>query len=187
MSPKRAGLLTHAWYRWKALRLPWRKRFYVGQDINGNTFWEFRLTTRGDASGPNMERWRRVVDYPRSTPYSDVKVSPLWHQWLRHCRDEPPSLAEQHQDLVRQHHIKLLAADADARWEAKPRLVDAPAANQTPSSLESSMAQRQHVLANKEENKTLELKLKQPHGIKTKAPGHDWQPAKWVPAAAKKP
>ncbi|PHH63938.1 hypothetical protein CDD81_5157 [Ophiocordyceps australis] len=178
MSPKRAGLLAQAWFRWKALRLPWRKRFFVGQDINGNSFWEFRLTTRGDASGPNMERWRRIVDYPRSTPYSDIKVSPLWHQWLRHCRDEPPSLAEQRQDLLRQQQIKLLAAEADARWNAKPRLVD-----KTPHSLLSSLPPK-HKLKHHGSSAKPDSPITLPN---TKAPGDDWQPAAWVPPAAKKP
>jgi NADH dehydrogenase [ubiquinone] 1 alpha subcomplex assembly factor 2 len=35
-------------------------------------------------------------------------------------------LAEQSQDLIRQEQLKVLAAQADARWEAKPRLIDMP-------------------------------------------------------------
>ena len=27
---KRIGPVAQAWYKWKALRLPWRKRFFVG-------------------------------------------------------------------------------------------------------------------------------------------------------------
>ncbi|KAM3444793.1 hypothetical protein NHJ13734_001143, partial [Beauveria thailandica] len=40
------GPIGQAWLRWKSLRLPWRKRFLVGFDLQGNTYWEFRLTTR---------------------------------------------------------------------------------------------------------------------------------------------
>lgn len=71
-------------------------------------------------------RWRRIVKYPSNVHYGDVKVSPQWHQWLRHIRDAPPSLQEQRQDVVRQEQIKKLAAQADARWEAKPSYIDAP-------------------------------------------------------------
>lgn len=71
---------------------------------------------------------RRIVQYPSNTQYSDVQghISPAWHQWLRHTRNEPPSLTEQSQDLVRQRNLKILAAQADARWAAKPTYLDAP-------------------------------------------------------------
>jgi NADH dehydrogenase [ubiquinone] 1 alpha subcomplex assembly factor 2 len=69
---------------------------------------------------------RRIVQYPASTHYSDITISPQWHQWLRHTRLDPPSLTEQSQDLVRQQNLKILAAEADARWAAKPSFLDAP-------------------------------------------------------------
>jgi len=69
---------------------------------------------------------RRIVQYPSSTHYSDIKISPQWHQWLRHTRSEPPSLTEQAQDIVRQRNLKRLAAEADARWAAKPSFLDSP-------------------------------------------------------------
>lgn len=69
---------------------------------------------------------RRIVQYPPSTQYSEIKISPQWHQWLRHTRKDAPSLTEQSQDLVRQRNLKILAAQADARWAAKPSFLDAP-------------------------------------------------------------
>ncbi|KAH6720360.1 hypothetical protein BKA61DRAFT_470902 [Leptodontidium sp. MPI-SDFR-AT-0119] len=121
MSSKTPSTFTKAWFRWKALKLPWRKRFLVGLDLQGNTFWEFH-----DALSVDKQRMRRIVQYPPSTHYSEIKISPQWHQWLRHTRREPPSLTEQSQDLVRQRNLKILAAQADARWAAKPSLLDAP-------------------------------------------------------------
>ena len=56
-----------------------------------------------------------------------MKVSPQWHQWLRHTREDPPSLEEQRGDVIRRERMKYLAAEADARWEAKPRVMEAPA------------------------------------------------------------
>ncbi|KAL7822468.1 hypothetical protein V8C26DRAFT_389040 [Trichoderma gracile] len=123
MTPKQIGPFAQAWYKWKALRLPWRRRFLIGFDLQGNTFWEFRHTRGAQDSA---ERWRRIVSYPRSTHLSQVKVSPQWHQWLRHARRDPPSLDEQRAEAVRQERIKLLAAQADARWEAKPRVMEDP-------------------------------------------------------------
>lgn len=69
---------------------------------------------------------RRIAQYPPSTHYSDINISPQWHQWLRHTRRDPPSIAEQSQDLVRQENLKVLAAQADARWAAKPSFLDKP-------------------------------------------------------------
>lgn len=62
------GYIRKAWYKWKALRLPWRRRFFVGTDLAGNTFWEFK-----DALHSN--RYRRIVKYSRKTHYGDVKIS----------------------------------------------------------------------------------------------------------------
>ncbi|RFU34522.1 hypothetical protein B7463_g1825, partial [Scytalidium lignicola] len=113
--------IRKAWLKWKALRLPWRKKFLVGFDLQGNTFWEFR-----DALSPQSQRMRRIARFPSTVPYSDVSISPQWHQWLRHTRDSPPSLSEQSSDIVRQETLKVLAAEADRRWAAKPSFLDAP-------------------------------------------------------------
>jgi NADH dehydrogenase [ubiquinone] 1 alpha subcomplex assembly factor 2 len=95
----------------------------LGLDLSGATFWEFT-----DKLSPDPTRMRRIVQYPRNIHYSDIsgQISPAWHQWLRHTRAEPPSLTEQSQDLIRQEQLKVLAGQADARWEAKPRLIDMP-------------------------------------------------------------
>lgn len=69
---------------------------------------------------------RRIVQYPPSTHYSEINISPQWHQWLRHTRYDPPSLTEQSQDLIRQENLKVLAAQADARWAAKTSFLDKP-------------------------------------------------------------
>jgi NADH dehydrogenase [ubiquinone] 1 alpha subcomplex assembly factor 2 len=102
-------------------RLTWAPQ--TGLDLQGNTYWEFR-DVRGDPSDPRI-RWRRIVKYPRNTHYGEVKVPPQWHQWLRHTRDAPPSIPEQQAEVRRQAQIKVLAAEADARWAAKPSLLDA--------------------------------------------------------------
>lgn len=70
--------------------------------------------------------------YPRGTHHGDVVVPPAWHQWLRHTRSDPPSLSEQRAEVARQERIKLLAAQADARWEAKPKVMDGPASPSSP-------------------------------------------------------
>ncbi|KAI0998906.1 hypothetical protein K3495_g9292 [Podosphaera aphanis] len=112
MLPTPGSSLKQLWYRWKALKLPWRKQYLVGLDLQGNTFWEFR-----DSLSSPLNRMRRIVKFSQPTiHYSEVQISPQWHQWLRHTRTNPPCLAEQSQDILRQEQLKILAAAADARW-----------------------------------------------------------------------
>ncbi|KAF2844771.1 hypothetical protein T440DRAFT_473146 [Plenodomus tracheiphilus IPT5] len=124
------GPIRRAWYQWKMMRFPWRKKWLVGFDLQGNTFWEFK-----DAL--HALRNRRIAKYHRNTHYGDVKVSPSWMQWLRHTRYDPPSVAEQRMDMQRQERMKVLAAQADARWAAKPSALDAPDKQQPVQMLQS--------------------------------------------------
>ncbi|KAK1721934.1 hypothetical protein BDP67DRAFT_539992 [Colletotrichum lupini] len=198
MSSTRLSPILEAWYKWKSLRLPWRKRFLVGRDLQGYTFWEFR-ESRGNGPG----RFRRIVNYPRSTYLSDVKVSPLWHQWLRYTREDPPTLEEQTREAFRQERMKVLSAQADARWEAKPRLTDAPG-QQTSQPLPSLNTARSQPMAPELEAantnaKTTELPedqaqlatdAKKKYGkdpwAKASGPSEGWQPEAWVPPSGKK-
>ncbi|OHW93546.1 hypothetical protein CSPAE12_07786 [Colletotrichum incanum] len=205
MHTTRISPILEAWYKWKSLRLPWRKRFLVGRDLQGYTFWEFR-ETRGNGPG----RFRRIVKYPRSVYLSDVKVSPLWHQWLRYTREQPPTLEEQSREAFRQERMKVLAAQADARWEAKPRLTDAPG-QQTGQPLPSlNTAQTQPVApelettnANAKAAETIPAQSDNPaepappanetkkkYGkdpwARAQGPSEGWQPEAWVPPTGKK-
>ncbi|EKV07111.1 hypothetical protein PDIG_73850 [Penicillium digitatum PHI26] len=154
-------MVNSLWFKWKKLRLPWRKSFLVGEDLAGNTFWEFKDVM-------NAARFRRIVRFDPKTHYSDVKVTreyrqkmqarswttylysgtkgyetlesqltyylnaAQWHQWLRHVREHPPSIQEQEQDLVRQAQIKKLARLADERWASKASFLDKPKTQQQP-------------------------------------------------------
>ncbi|KAK4192037.1 NADH-ubiquinone oxidoreductase assembly factor N7BML [Podospora australis] len=196
-----------AWYRWKTLRLPWRRQFLVGLDLQGNTYWEFR--DRGTTSSSPLTKWRRIVRYPggRSTHPSDVVVPPQWHQWLRHTRPDPPSLAEQQADVIRQERLKILAAEADARWAAKPSYLDAPdsrtKARQPPlvggSMLEEAKelprdTKEEHereregtwekMKKGQQEVESKEAKEKDPwKKARQGAPSDGWQPKAWTPGA----
>jgi hypothetical protein len=66
--PKAPGAIKQLWFKWKTLRLPWRRQFLAGSDLSGNTFWEFK-----DAL--NAQRFRRIVKYAKAGHYSDVKIS----------------------------------------------------------------------------------------------------------------
>lgn len=122
------GPLRGLWLKWKMLKLPWRKTFLVGQDLNGNTFWEFKDQI-------NAGRLRRIVKYNHQTHFSDVKVTPQWHQWLRYTRPDPPSIEEQQGDVGRQVQLKYLAQQADERWASKPSFLDKPREQPKPATL----------------------------------------------------
>ncbi|KAE9978422.1 hypothetical protein BLS_000639 [Venturia inaequalis] len=136
----RHGPLTKLWIQWKSSKaVPWRKRWLVGMDLTGNTFWEF-------TDQINIGRLRRIVEYDKNAHYADVKLArthPVanpppskypsntlppaqWIQWLRHTRDAPPSIQEQRMDIVRQAQMKQLAAQADAKWASKADRIDMP-------------------------------------------------------------
>ncbi|KAI1384380.1 uncharacterized protein F4822DRAFT_362015 [Hypoxylon trugodes] len=183
--------IRKAWYQWKALRFPWRKRFLIGLDLHGNTYWEFRLV-RGDPSLPDS-RFRRIVKYPRSIHYSEVKVPPQWHQWLRYQREQAPTLDEQASEVVRQERMKLLAAEADARWEAKPRLSDVPGREkgQPVPALNTGQTQPQERAAREsptrnEQNEVTQQKDDPWKQARSTGPGETWQPEAWSPASTRK-
>ncbi|KAK3391865.1 hypothetical protein B0T20DRAFT_384155 [Sordaria brevicollis] len=118
--------LKRAWYKWKAIKFPWRNKLLVGLDLAGNTYHIFRPTR-------STIRWRRIVQYPtgRNTHFSDVSVPPSWHQWLRYTRENPPTIEEQEAEVARQERIKVLAKLADERWEAKAKYIpDTPGASE---------------------------------------------------------
>ena len=92
--------------------------YLLGRDLNNNTYWEFRIAGTDSALRP-----RRIVVYPKSTHVADVKVPPLWHQWLRYTRLDPPSIEEQVAEVSRQARIRVLAAQADARWKAGGQVI----------------------------------------------------------------
>lgn len=77
------------------------------------------------------------VCYSVSEIGQTLNFAASWMQWLRHTRFEPPTLQEQRQELMRQERIRLLAAQADARWAEKPSALDAPDKQQPAQMLQS--------------------------------------------------
>ncbi len=174
----------------------------TGEDLQGNTYYELRQP-RGDA--PESAPYRRLVHYPRSTPYSEVKVPPAWHQWLRHQRVDAPTMAEQVSELQRQARMKLLAAEADARWEAKPSLLDMPptkTTTQSPDPNERMLGSDGQTPPRDEEDRVetqgeiredVDTRSRRASPPQTKtdtdpwkraqsgAPGETWQPQTWTP------
>jgi NADH dehydrogenase [ubiquinone] 1 alpha subcomplex assembly factor 2 len=162
------GALADLWLRWKALRLPWRKTFLVGKDLQGHTYWEFKDPL-------NQGRYRRIVHYNRSTPYSEVSLSPQWHQWLRKTRFDPPTLEEQSMDLLRQTQLKHNAALADARWAAKAKYIEKPKPQEPPSQEQTGQTGSPDTAEGRQGDP-----WKQAQDT-ARNPGQGWQPEAWVP------
>ncbi|ONH65909.1 NADH-ubiquinone oxidoreductase assembly factor N7BML [Cyberlindnera fabianii] len=113
--------LRRLWLQWKSLRkVPFRRQWFVGYDLEGNMYWEFKVESHG--------RLRRRVEYldKRETlaEYSMKKVHPRWSSWLTFTRPDPPSLTELIADLQRQEVMKILAERADERWRNESVLTD---------------------------------------------------------------
>lgn len=102
-------------HRWRARRdVPFRSKFFVGYDLEGNTYWELK-------NHNNPGRMRRIIE-PRDTSLSlcDYKLAPQWMQWLRFARPTSPTLDELIGDQMRQARLKGLVAAADQRWKEIP-------------------------------------------------------------------
>ncbi|KAF2812452.1 uncharacterized protein BDZ99DRAFT_413188 [Mytilinidion resinicola] len=201
--PSQPGSIRQAWYNWKKMKLPWRKRWLVGFDLSGNTYWEFK-----DAI--NQNRVRRIAKYAGSTHHSDVNVSPQWMQWLRHTRADPPSLNEQRADVMRVEQTKVLAAAADQRWASKPSMLDPPDKQQPTPMLASrepaiSLAHDEpsdipKSLGDAPQEAGVKPKRAASHGLNNKGevkespwykgpkggPSEDWQPEAWSPSPVRK-
>ncbi|KAI0166498.1 hypothetical protein GGR57DRAFT_496761 [Xylariaceae sp. FL1272] len=191
MVPKPGSPFRKYWLQWKSLRLPWRKRFLVGLDLQGNTYWEFRMARGDDHLKPNAPPFRRIIHYPRSTHYSDVKVPPDWHQWLRYQREHPPTMQEQSAERARQERIKVLAAEADARWEAKPSLLDMPEKRTTQKTLPDQAIEdiKQEAPRDEKTQNAATTETQTAYDPWRRAarggPSESWQPESWSPTSTK--
>ncbi|KAJ5679616.1 NADH:ubiquinone oxidoreductase 17.2kDa subunit [Penicillium macrosclerotiorum] len=183
-------MVNSLWFKWKSLRLPWRRSILAGQDLTGNTFWLFK-----DA---NTSRYRRMVKPDPKMHHSDLQVSPQWHQWLRYVREDPPSIEEQQQDLIRQAQIKQLARLADERWASKPSFLDKPKTQPplpTTETSDASINTTSHPPAdsstpappsqsNPVSAEQTSKKEKDPWANANSGnPGDSWQPDSWTPTS----
>ena len=164
-----------------------------GFDLAGNTFWEFKDSLQS-------QRLRRIVDYSSSAHYSDVFITPQWHQWLRHTRPVAPSLEEQRAEVQRQQNIKELARLADERWASKPSFLDKPSEQPRPATAVQDQggyvqspeeAGREEEVKNTVQGSEMEDKQETTKWARKQnqwdqhrgGPSEDWQPRAWNPNA----
>lgn len=101
--------------------IPFRKKFFVGYDLHGNTYWEFTIDG-------NMQRLRRKLEpYEERLFKADYfsTVPPQWLQWLRRTRQYAPTLQELMSDQIRQQNIKILAQHAENKWYVEKQRLEA--------------------------------------------------------------
>ena len=104
--------------------LPFKTTKFVGYDLQGNMYFE------GPAVRDGLAATRRSIDYHDSRDpyahYTPDAIPAQWQAWMRHTREDAPSLTELQQDAVRQAQVKAKAAELDAAWEQqRMRLKDA--------------------------------------------------------------
>ncbi|KAL3479906.1 hypothetical protein BJX99DRAFT_221445 [Aspergillus californicus] len=185
--------INSLWFKWKSLRLPWRRSFFIGHDLAGNTFWEFKDTL-------NAGRFRRIVRPKPRTHFSDVQVTPQWHQWLRHVRPKPPSIKEQHEDIQRQERILVLAEIQRKRWETEQAQLDNPGMQQTGPATRTSdptlgaaassgmggSTTSPGSQANPPSRGRTAAAKEDPFFRPKDVPGQNFQPESWTPTSSKK-
>ncbi|KAI9710597.1 MAG: hypothetical protein M1828_002148 [Chrysothrix sp. TS-e1954] len=190
------------WHRCKSLKLPWRKQWLCGQDLAGNTFWEFV-----NPLAPN--RPRRIVRYSKSTHNGDVILTPAWLQWLRHTRERGPTVHEQQVEVQRQENVKVLAQRADERWREKESFLDKPkdtgqelplptkpldkggyerpvGSSSAPDGVRNVVGTQEEVVetadkASQSRAKEKQTKDKSPWETHRGTPSQGWQPEAWTP------
>lgn len=82
--------------------------------------------------------------------------------------------------------MKQLAAEADARWEAKPKVMEDVKSQALPSSSNDTHAQPQPQTQPETHNETIKKTKEDPWAkARAKGPGEDWQPESWNPTSRK--
>lgn len=137
-------------------------------------------------------------------PYSDVKIPPQWHQWLRYTRPDPPSVAELQYDVQRQENLKQLVRAADERWASKPSIMDKPRrGNQKlaigDGEMRGTVGQKGETgeargVDGVETQEAFEMEKREggekakenPWKIRQGKAGEDWKPEAWSPGRARR-
>lgn len=101
------------YYKWRSLKgIPFRKKFFIGYDLDANTYWEFYL----DKKNPNIRPRRLVQPYqPESMLFNYFDKVPIqWAQWLKFARKSPPSIFDILNDEERIKKLQIMANFKDS-------------------------------------------------------------------------
>lgn len=100
----------------------YRKRRFVGRDLEGNRFYE--SIVNGEAGGSS--KLRRTVEYVKTTDMWDaasgIKSLPVqWVAWLSHSRDRSPTIEDLESDRLRQERLAVNVARLKEQDETEKR------------------------------------------------------------------
>lgn len=177
--------LVKAWYNYKSWQLPWRKKFFRGFDLDGNTFYEsYNPLT------PN--KLRRTVKYVKDGHYTDNNVTRMsfrvsqlisaqWMSWLRHTRATAPTIEELVQEVQRIQSTRSNALLIDQRWEEERARLKLQAPDVAAVKDQEKRADVMGEARKQSENSDY---LPAPG---TKDEKGEWQPEAWNPSAGRKP
>ena len=182
MSRPQSSFISGLWSRYKSLKLPWRRSWLAGRDLNGQAYYFYRPSLSSPV--------RRMLRHDNKTAYSDLQIPPQWYQWLHYTRATPPSLQELQMDSLRQEQLKVLARQADERWESKPKVMEGP--RKRPSFALGAgdgeiAGQGEGKNADQLDKKAQEVKAKNPWRKRTSQnPGQGYQPEAWTPGSGRR-
>ncbi|KAH3677133.1 hypothetical protein WICMUC_001888 [Wickerhamomyces mucosus] len=112
---RKVPLILRLYHFYFSLRsVPFRKKWFLGYDLEGNSYWEFQLSK----SLPK----RRMVKQLHKTGM-DFQLNPRWLQWLRFTRKDPPKIEELVAEEERIKRVKYLAHEIN---EKHKKLESAP-------------------------------------------------------------
>ena len=100
-------MLQKAWKRLQMLNFPFlTSKKFQGHDLNGNMYFETIL--KGQKS-------KRTVTYKDSklnhhTLYNTESIPIQWQSWMRHTRQDPPTIEELNADVKRFQDLQKLIA-----------------------------------------------------------------------------
>ncbi|KAJ2058437.1 hypothetical protein GGI17_005040 [Coemansia sp. S146] len=152
------GAIRQAYMMWKSLRLPWRKDVLAGVDLEGNLYFE--------RSVRSAVRTRRHVLYKKNitvAEYNDQIIPIQWQAWMRHTRNQPPTIQELLHDVERRRRM---AENVHRLATKETSRASAVAGPETVDTAQNSRSQPPTTAS------------------RTSAPGESFEPEGWVPASA---
>ncbi|KAG0672003.1 hypothetical protein C6P40_000397 [Pichia californica] len=108
---KKVPVWKQIYYKWRAIKsIPFRHKFFIGYDLDANTYWEFYLDK-------NQKKPRRMVQpySPQSMLFNYFDKIPIqWSQWLKYARKTPPSIFDIINDEERIKKLQIMANYRDS-------------------------------------------------------------------------
>ncbi|PLW07223.1 hypothetical protein PCANC_15228 [Puccinia coronata f. sp. avenae] len=178
-------MITRAFQRLQRALGVGKERFFVGNDLAGNSYYEKHLPNTAES------RPRRFVNFQSNhndpTMYRTHHLSPQWSAWLSFTRKYPPSIEELQADQLRLSHlrenVRRLELQDQARKQAQ--LEKANTAGDPPAGLpdlrESIDGVDDHAELNRKRKKISESPLAAFTLQPQTNPDQTWQPQSWNP------